>query len=151
DKKRIALLTCELREAREQQEAASRELGEALDHQTATAEALRVISSSPTDVQPTLEAIAASARRLCDAANAMVFRFDGELIHLAAYDGLDAQQLAAVRSVFPIRPGRESITARAILTRAPVHVRDRRDDPELQFGILSANTTLSVPLLHDGV
>jgi signal transduction histidine kinase len=112
-----------------------------------------VISSSPTDVQPTFEAIAGSARRLCDAANAMVFRFDGEFIHLAAYDSLDPEQLAAVRSVFPIRPGRESITARAILTRAPVHLRDRRDDPELQFDALSANfpTTLSVPLLRDGI
>src|SRR6266516_2677741 len=83
----------------------------------------------------------------------MVFRFDGELIHLAAYDSLEPEQLAAVRSVFPIRPGRESITARAILNRALVHVRDRRDDPELQFSVLSANfpTTLSVPLLRDGV
>jgi GAF domain-containing protein len=152
DKKKIALLTRELREARKQQTAASRELSEALDQQTATAEVLRVISNSPTDVQPTFEAIAGSARRLCDAANAMVFRFDGELIHLAAYDSLDPEQLAAVRSVFPIRPGRESVTARAILTRALVHVRDRRDDPELQFSVLSANfpTTLSVPLLRDG-
>src|SRR6266516_2375274 len=66
----------------------------------------------------------------------MVFRFDGELIHLAAYDSLEPEQLAAVHYVFPIRPGRESITARAILTRALVHVRDRRDDPELQFSVL---------------
>jgi signal transduction histidine kinase len=82
----------------------------------------------------------------------MVFRFDGELIHLTAHDNLDAEQLAAVRSVFPLRPSRESITARAILTRAPVHVRDRRTDPELQFGVLSTNfpTTLSIPLLRDG-
>ncbi|HEX9321727.1 MAG TPA: ATP-binding protein, partial [Xanthobacteraceae bacterium] len=131
----------------------TRELTETLEYQTATSDVLNVISRSPTDVQPTFEAIAASARRLCDAANAMVFRFDGELIHLAAYDSLDAEQLAAVRSVFPIRPGRESITARAILTRALVHVRDRRDDPELQFDILNANfpTTLSVPLLREGV
>src|SRR5262249_39274776 len=51
------------------------------------------------------------------------------------------------------RPGRESVTARAILTRALVHVRDRREDPELQYSVLSANfpTTLSVPLLRDGV
>jgi GAF domain-containing protein len=145
--------TAELSESLEQQTATSRELSEALDQKTATAEVLRVISSSPTDVQPTLEAIAGSARRLCDAANAMVFRFDGELIHLAAYDGLEPEQLAAVRSVFPIRPGRESTTARAILTRTLVHVRDRRDDPELQYSILSANfpTTLSVPLLRDGI
>src|SRR5262249_43962959 len=71
----------------------------------------------------------------------------------AAYDSLEPEQLAAVRSVFPIRPGRESVTARAILTRALVHVRDRREDPEVQYSVLSANfpTTLSVPLLRDGV
>jgi hypothetical protein len=44
----------------------------------------------------------------------MVFRFDGKLIHLAAYDSLEPEQLAAIRSVFPIRPGHESITAGAI-------------------------------------
>src|SRR5262245_39499059 len=133
-------------------QARTRDLSESLEQQTATSEVLSVISSSPTDVQPTFDAIAGSARRLCDAANAMVFRFDGELIHLAAYDNLDAEQLAAVHSVFPIRPSRESITARSILTRAPVHVRDRRTDPELQFGVLSTNfpTTLSIPLLRDG-
>jgi signal transduction histidine kinase len=133
-------------------QARTRDLSESLEQQTATSEVLRVISSSPTDVQPTFEAIAESARRLCDAANAMVFRFDGEFIHLAAYDNLEPEQLAAIRSVFPIRPGRESITARAILTRAIVHVHDRRNDPELQFGVLSLNfpTTLSVPLLREG-
>jgi signal transduction histidine kinase len=129
-----------------------RELGEAREQQTATSEVLRVISSSPTDVQPTFEAIAESARRLCEAANAMVFRFDGKLVHLAAHASLEPEQLAASSSVFPIQPGRESITGRAILSRAIVHVRDRRNDPELQFGVLSSNfpTTLSVPLLRDG-
>src|SRR4029079_7949234 len=75
-----------------------------------------------------------------------------ELIHLAAYDNLDSEQLNALRSVFPIAPGNERITGRAILTRAIVHVRDRKDDPDLQFGVLTANfpTTLSVPLLRDG-
>src|SRR5262249_24907828 len=64
----------------------NRALTETLEQQTATGEILRVTSSSPTDVQPTFDAIAASARRLCEAANGMVFRFDGELIHLAAHD-----------------------------------------------------------------
>src|SRR5712692_9945797 len=54
----------------------NRALIEALDQQTATSEILRVISSSPTDVQPTFETIARSARRLCEAAHGMVFRFD---------------------------------------------------------------------------
>src|SRR5262249_8988244 len=101
------------------------DLSEALEQQTATSEVLKVISSSPTDLQPTFDAIARSARRLCEAAHGMVFRFDGQLIHLVAHDNLEPEQLAAVRSVFPVRPGRESITGRAILTRALVHVRDR--------------------------
>ena len=134
-------------------EARNRDLIESLDQQTATSEILQVISSSPTDVQPTFVSIAANARRLCEAAHAMVFRFDGELIHLAAHDNLGPEQLAAVQSVFPIPPGPRSVTARAILTRTLVHVRDRRDDPELQFGALSENfpNTLSVPLLRSGV
>src|SRR5262249_39880733 len=99
----IAIENVRLFEAEQQRR---RELSEALEQQTAASEVLGVISRSPTDVQPTFEAIAGSARRLCDAANAMVFRFDGELIHLAAYDSLEREQLAAVRSVFPIRPGR---------------------------------------------
>src|SRR5215813_13673949 len=64
------------------------ETREALERQTATAEILRVISSSPTDVQPTFDAIAASASTLCDAANACIFRFDGSLIHFVAHYGL---------------------------------------------------------------
>jgi len=134
-------------------EARNRDLTESLDQQTATSEILQVISSSPTDVQPTFEAIATNARRLCEAAHAMVFRFDGELIHLAAHDNLGPERLAAIQSVFPIPPGQRSVTARAILTRALVHVRDRRDDPELKYGALSENfpNTLSVPLLRSGV
>src|SRR5262249_9208505 len=52
---------------------------EALDQQTATSEILSVISSSPTDVQPVFDTIAASARRLCAALFSIVFRFDGEM------------------------------------------------------------------------
>src|SRR5262249_45219798 len=51
---------------------------------TATSEILRVISSSPTDVQPVFEAIAASARRLCSGTQAALLTYDGALIHLAA-------------------------------------------------------------------
>ena len=56
---------------------------EALEQQTATSEILRVISSSPTDVQPVFDTIAANALRLCDARLSAIFRFDGELIHVA--------------------------------------------------------------------
>jgi two-component system, NtrC family, sensor kinase len=150
---RVRDLEQHLAEARRREAEASMRESEALEQQTATSEILRVISRSPTDVQPTFEAIAASARRLCEAAHGLVFRFDGELIHLAAHDNLSRDRLDAIRSVFPIPPGPGSVTARAILTRALVHVRDRREDPELRYSVLSANfpNTLSVPLLRDGV
>ena len=64
----------------------TRELTESLEQQTATAEILRVISSSPTDVQPVLAAVAESASQLCGAADALIHRVDGNvmlsLIHI---------------------------------------------------------------------
>src|SRR4029450_9953042 len=73
-------------------------LTEALEQQTATAEILRVISSSPTDVQPVFDAIVRSAVLLCGGVFGAAFRFDGENLHLAAH-----QNLPAVQSSFPMR------------------------------------------------
>ena len=63
-------------------------LAEALDQQTAASEILRVISRSPSDVQPVFDAIVASAARLCDAAFSAVARFDGRLLHLVAMSNM---------------------------------------------------------------
>src|SRR5262249_44395282 len=60
---------------------------ESLDQQTATAEILRVISSSPTDIQPVFDALARSAVRLCGAYDATLFRVDGEAIRVVAHHG----------------------------------------------------------------
>jgi GAF domain-containing protein len=126
------------------------DLEEALEKQTATAEILRIISRSPTDVQPTFEAIAASATRICGAATGAVFRFDGALIHLYAQYGTTQAELDAVRSVFPIPPGRGSASARAILTQV-VHILDPAADPEYaQSSLEQFGTMLSVPMLRDG-
>src|SRR5262249_16482293 len=121
--------------------------------QTATADILRVISSSPTDVQPTFDAIAESATRLCGGASGGVFRFDGSLIHLAAQYGWIPEELEAVHHIYPHPPSRGGVTARAILTRAVAHVADTAADPEYAYpGIAEAglHTVLSVPMLHDG-
>ena len=72
-------------------EARNRELTESLEQQTATAEILRVISSSPTDVHPVFDAIAVNAAQVCEAGNANVYRFDGSLIHLVASHGYTAR------------------------------------------------------------
>jgi hypothetical protein len=59
----------------------------ALEQKTATAEILRVISSSPTDVQPVFAAVLTSAARLCDALDASIFQVDGDHLRLVAHEG----------------------------------------------------------------
>ena len=61
----------------------NRDLTEALEQQNATSEVLRVISRSPTDVQPVFDTIAQSALKLCRASAATMLTYDGALIHLA--------------------------------------------------------------------
>ena len=66
-------------------EARNATVTEALEQQTATSEILRVISGSPTDVQPVFDTLARSATQLCDGEFDVVLRFDGEQIHYAAH------------------------------------------------------------------
>jgi two-component system, NtrC family, sensor kinase len=129
------------------------ETREALEHQTATAEVLRVISSSPADLQPTFNAIAKAAATLCEAANAGLFRFDGSLIHFAAQYGVTAAQLDALRNTFPLPPGPGSVTARAIMARQVVHVPDLAADPQFSHPSLiqaGLRGSVSVPMLRAG-
>ena len=129
------------------------ETKEALEQQTATSEILRVISSSPTDVRPVFEAIAANAARVCEAGNANVYRFDGTLIHLEASHGYTGEELAAVQGIFPIPPGRGNATTRAVSTGVVVHVPDMTADPEYASSALidaGFRTSLSVPMLREG-
>ncbi len=110
-------------------DARNADLTEALDRQTATAEILRVISSSPTDVQPVFDTIARSASRLCGGMYAIVTRFDGELLHLVAQHNPRPGASAPTARLFPRRPGRDTSTGRAVLERAVVHVPDLEKDP----------------------
>ena len=132
---------------------ANRGLTEALEQQTATSEILRVISSSPTDVQPVFDAIAREAMRLCRGSYSVVGRYDGELVHLAAYEHVRPEGVQAMRELFPLRPSRATTTSRAILDRAVVHVPDVLEDPDydrsIAFGIQN-RSTLAVPMLLNG-
>ncbi|HXL82617.1 MAG TPA: hypothetical protein VN989_00655 [Casimicrobiaceae bacterium] len=104
-----------------------------MEQQAATSEILRVISSSRTDAQPVFDTIAAKALRRCDARFSAVFRFDGELIHIAAFQNLTPEGTAAFLTEYPCRPSRGGTTQRAILTRSIVHMPDIREDPEYVY------------------
>src|SRR4029450_13859623 len=78
-----------------------RELAEALEQRTATAEILRVISSSTTDVQPVFDAIVRSAVRLCEGVFSAVFIFDGRQIDMAAHYNFTPAGLEAMRRQWP--------------------------------------------------
>jgi GAF domain-containing protein/CheY-like chemotaxis protein len=135
-------------------QAKNTDLTEALEQQTATGDILRVISSSPTDVQPVFDTIASRAKQLCDAQESSVFRFDGELIHLVALADIRAAWADALRSAFPRPPGRGSITARAILTRSVVHIPDVLTDPEYDLSeaarASNIRSVLAVPMIREG-
>jgi GAF domain-containing protein len=120
----------------------------------ATSEILQVISRSPTDAQPVFDTIAQRAKRLCDARECGVFRFDGALIHLTALADITTEWAQALRSAFPRPPGRGSMTARAIETRSVVHVPDVLADFEFDLTEAarrsSIRSVLSVPMLRHG-
>jgi signal transduction histidine kinase/putative methionine-R-sulfoxide reductase with GAF domain len=130
------------------------ETQQALERQTATAEILKVIASSPSDVQPVFDAIADRARLLCGAQVGSATRFDGEWLHMVSYRGASPEAEAAMRAAFPVKPGHGSVNARAIVTAAPAQVPDIRLDPNYQLGgpVASAGlrSMLGVPMLHNG-
>ena len=116
--------------AEQQLQRAHEETGAALERQIATAEILKVMAKSPSDVQPVFDAIASSATRVCNASFCIVFRFDGTQIHVAADDGRLQGTLDVVRSAYPSPPGNQSVSGRVILERRVISIADAQDTPE---------------------
>ena len=144
---RRKLAEIEVRRARDEAE-------ESLERQTAMSEILRVISRSPTDVQPVFDTIAAAALKLCRATSALVFTFDGKLIHLAAVANLNADGADAWRQSFPRPPSRDTAATRAVLTCAVAAIPDVLEEPDYAIGATAATTgfrsALAVPLIREG-
>src|SRR5262245_30270191 len=93
------------------------ELKESLEQQTATSEILRVIASSPTDIQPVLDVVAETAARLCEASDAQILRIDGDILRLAAsYGSLPTSQTRPLN--------RQLVSGRAVIDRQTIHVHD---------------------------
>jgi GAF domain-containing protein len=130
-----------------------RELADAREQQAATAEILRIISSSPTDLQRVFAAVAASAARFCESYDATVFLVDGDVLHLVAHYGpiphipVGLHSLPLIRGVF---------NGRAVLDQQTIQVLDLQaatdDYPEGSdlARRLGHRTVLAVPLIRAG-
>jgi GAF domain-containing protein len=136
------------------EQASKRELQESLEYQTATSEVLNVISRSPTDVQPVFDTIARSAAQLCEAQFCHVFRFDGELVHLAASHGASPEALEELKKSTPMAANRGFAVGRAILSNAIEEIPDIFADPDYAHrDVARAGTWRSVtavPMRKDG-
>ena len=140
----------------EAEQARTRELTESLEYQTATGDILRVISSSPINVQPVFDTIAANAVRLCGATFSAVIQFDGEVMELVSFHKLgDPTGIEALRRAFPRRPDPGGAADRAILNKAIADIPDVWDDPDYApfRGLAQATgyrSIISVPMLRKG-
>ena len=130
----------------------TRERDEALEQQSATSEVLRIISSSPTEIQPVLDAIATAAARLLDATDADIMLVEGHLVRNVARHGPD--QIWPIGTTRAIN--RDWVTGRAVVDRTTVQVRDlQAAQNEFPEGAAYAKeyghrTTLATPLLREG-
>jgi len=91
-------------------------LAEALGQEAATSRILHAMARSPADVQPVFDAIANAALDLCRASSAVVLKFDGELLHIAALASVHPSGAEALRSAFPRPPSHDTAATRAALT-----------------------------------
>ena len=104
-------------------------LSESLSQQTATSEVLKVISTSPNDLQPVFKIIGERAEKLCGAEISVIAIIEGDQIRLASINGMSSEGVEAVKRVFPMKRSEETITARAVRTSSVCHVPDVLSDP----------------------
>jgi GAF domain-containing protein len=133
------------------------ELRESLQQQIATADVLKIISSSPGDLEPVFEAMLANATRICGAKFGILFRTEGDAYRTVALYGAPPAFAEARQREPVVRAGPGIGLHQATITRQPVQVADIQaepaytSDPE-RFAILKlagARTVLSVPMLKD--
>src|SRR4051794_27183638 len=134
----------------------SKELKEAREQQAATAEILKVIASSPSDVQPVFEVIVERAVQLCGARMGRVYRYDGNLIHMVGGHGLSVPGREGAQRPFPRPAAGDTIVGRVLLSRRPNILTDLYADktvPPLSrqmIEALGARSQVTMPMLLAG-
>ena len=132
----------------------TRELEAALEQQIAMAEVLRVISSSPTNIEAVLDMVSENAARLCDANNCVICSLEGDRLRVVTQIG-QIPTSAVPRAGIPVNRG--TVNGRAVLDRRTIHIHDlAAEDGEFPEGSRYAKvdgfrTTLATPLLREGI
>jgi GAF domain-containing protein len=152
----IAIENVRLFEAEQQR---TRELSESLEQQTATADVLRVISSSPGELEPVFQAMLENATRICEAEFGVLFRYDGEAFHPAAFNHASSAYTEVRRQPIVVRDlHSDAPLARMIGTKQPIHVADLREaqcyierDPVITalVEVGGGRTIVAVPMLKE--
>ena len=145
----IALENVRLFEAEQQR---TRELTESLEQQTATADVLRVISSSPGELEPVFQAMLANAVRICDAKFGVMFRYDRKMFDPAATFGVTPEYAAFLRQRSSFEPRAGSGLDRLLQTKDVVRIADDAAGPTAGGGPATfggARSRIVVPMLKD--
>jgi signal transduction histidine kinase len=147
-------LFTELQEKNRALTDAHAQITQALERQTATADILRIISRSQTDVQPVFDTIADSAIRLLHGWSALILLIDGGLLHLGAVRGGLPDSERYQRGRFPVRLDPDYVLARCVLERSPQQEPDILSHPNLTFREVARRrgfaAFLAVPMLRGG-
>jgi PAS domain S-box-containing protein len=135
----------------------NREITENLEYQTAISEILRVIASSPTDIQPVLDAISENALKLCGANFSAVYNYDGKMLDMTSLRNFTPQATEEIRREYPRPLTRDGgYSARSILDKKIIHVVDALNDPDIPeatrplVASLGFRSGLWVPMLREG-
>src|SRR5262245_62104488 len=155
--KKLKAYACELEQ---KLEAHTRELSEAREQQAATADVLKIISSSPGELQLVFDAMLANATRLCDAKVASLLLSEGDQLRRVSVHNAPAALVEHWKRTPLVRPNPESALGRAALTKQVAQIDDYRTSPAYLardplvvagFELGGYRAALAVPMLKDGM
>ena len=127
------------------------DLTESLEQQTATADVLRIISSSPGELEPVFQAMLKNATRICEAELGVLYRFDGGAFHFAAEVGAPPEYVEFNRQRGPFQPTPGGQLERVMLTKSVSHTADEANSaiPGIAARLAGARTQIIVPMLKE--
>jgi two-component system, NtrC family, sensor kinase len=129
------------------------DLSESLKQQTATSEVLKIISSSPGELELVFNAMLENAVRICGAKFGTLFRYDGDIVHLAAQFGTPPAltEFQRKRGSFRAETAGTGVLGRVIRTKAVVHSTDSAADPNpgVATTLGGARSIVGVPMCKD--